>query len=127
MSFLSAHPDERVAPNSHSASYQRAFHAPTPYLNTTISTLRSTVNATHWTAAVLCSAGCSDWYGGSIDPNYNNATFGYGASGGAVATPSSVNSSIHFHDLAIGHFDMDLTKAKNGKATWDELVKGYAA
>lgn len=99
-----------------------AFHPPAPYLNTTISTLHSTVNSTHWTASILCSKGCSDWYGGSIDPNYNNATFGYGASSHAPSAPGDVKSAIKFHDLAIGHFDMDLTKAKNGAAAWTSLT-----
>ncbi|KAJ9138284.1 hypothetical protein NKR19_g7892 [Coniochaeta hoffmannii] len=64
-----------------------AFHPPTPYLNTTLSVLSSSVNATHWSARVLCEKGCSDWYGGAIDPNNNNATFGYGASSHAPTAP----------------------------------------
>lgn len=76
---------------------------------------------------MLCSKGCSDWYGGAIDPNYNNATFGYGASGQLPVTPGSVNSTIRFHDLAIGHFDWDMNKAKNAPGAWDALVRGYGA
>jgi hypothetical protein len=77
----------------------------------------SSVNATHWTATFLCSKGCSDWYGGSIDPSYNNGTFGYAASSQVPVAPGDASSAIKFHDLAIGHFDWDLTKAKNAGAT----------
>jgi len=104
------------------------FHPPAPYLNTTITVFpTSTVNATHWKADFLCSAGCSDWWGGSIDPNNNNATFGYGASSRPIAQPGSVTGSIPFHNVVIDHFDLDLTKAKRGKGDWDALIKGVGA
>jgi len=76
----------------------------------------SSVNTTHWTANFLCAAGCSNWYGGEIDPNFNNATFGFGIS----SLPASGNS-IRFHNVAKGHFDIDLTKAK--RADFDAMTK----
>ncbi|KAK0633992.1 hypothetical protein B0T14DRAFT_508179 [Immersiella caudata] len=101
------------------------FHAPIPYLNTTLSLLpSSSVNATHWKADFICSQGCSDWWGGSIDPNYNNATFGYGASSRPISSPANVTGGIPFHNVVIGHFDFDLTKAKRGVGEWEGLVKG---
>lgn len=75
---------------------------------------------------MLCAEGCSDWYGGAIDPNYNNATFGYGACSQVPAEPANANSSIRFHDLAIGHFDWDMNKAKNAPMAWDALVDAYS-
>ncbi len=93
-----------------------------PYTKTTIAGYKSSsVNTTHWTATFLCSDGCSDWYGGAIDPNHNNATFGYGVSSRPVAQPANINSSISYHNVAKGHFDIDLTKAK--RAEFDALTK----
>ncbi|KAK4442583.1 hypothetical protein QBC34DRAFT_312817 [Podospora aff. communis PSN243] len=101
------------------------FHAPTPYLNTTISLLPSSrVNSTHWKADFICSSGCSDWYGGAIDANHNNATFGYAASSRPVAQPGNVTGPIGFHNVVIGHFDVDMGRVKRGAAAWDSLVKG---
>jgi hypothetical protein len=71
---------------------------------------------------VLCAKGCSDWYGGAIDPTYNNATFGYAASGTVPAAPGDVKTPIRFHDLAIGHFDFDLTKARNEAGVWGKMT-----
>ncbi|KAB5581029.1 hypothetical protein GE09DRAFT_1256171 [Coniochaeta sp. 2T2.1] len=108
-----------------SSRWAKAFHPPTPYPNTTLSLLPSgtTVNATHWTAAILCERGCSDWLGGEVDPNYNNGTFGYGASSHAPTAPADKDSAIRFHDLAIGHFDWDLNKAKNEAGVWGGMTK----
>ncbi len=75
-------------------------------------------------ANFLCAEGCSAWYGGSIDPNNNNATFGWGASSRPIESPSNPNTSIHFHDIAMGHFDIDLTKAK--RADFDTIVKAVS-
>ncbi|KAK5659576.1 hypothetical protein OQA88_778 [Cercophora sp. LCS_1] len=100
------------------------FHPPTPYLNTTIAVLpTSTVNSTHWKADFICSAGCSDWWGGSIDANHNNATYGYAASSRPVSQPANITGPISFHNLVIDHFDMDMAKTKRGKADWDALTK----
>ena len=100
------------------------YHPPTPYHNTTITTYKtSSVNATHWTANFLCSEGCSNWYGGDIDPNNNNATLGHGTSSRPVSQPGNVNSSIPFHNVNKGHFVIDLTKAKRSAADFDALIK----
>lgn len=94
------------------------------YTNTSISVFKtSAANSTHWTADFICWDGCSDWYGGSIDPQNSNATFGYAASSHPVANKGNANSSIPFHDLARAHFDFDLTKAKRSAADFDTLIK----
>lgn len=99
-----------------------AYHAPTPYNGTVTKVYSSSsVNATHWTANLLCS-GCSKWDGGSIDPN-GNATFGWGVSSHAVETPSSSSSPIRFHDIGKDHFELDMSKARLSKTDFDSLVK----
>ncbi|KAJ9144134.1 hypothetical protein NKR23_g6036 [Pleurostoma richardsiae] len=107
------------------ARWATQYHPPLPYANTTLITYStSSVNATHWTASFLCAKGCSNWYGGSIDPKNSNATFGYAASNRPVAVPASTNSSIPYHNIAKGHFDIDLTRAKNAIATFQAASKG---
>jgi cellobiose dehydrogenase (acceptor) len=91
-----------------------------PYANTTIEVFKSSsINATHWQADFVCSKGCSDWYGGEIDPNYNNATLGYSASNLPVETPDH----IPFHTLAYAHFGIDLSTAKHPMGEFDMLLK----
>ncbi|KAB5530381.1 hypothetical protein GE09DRAFT_1252550 [Coniochaeta sp. 2T2.1] len=109
-----------------SSRWAKAFHPPTPYRNTTTSLLpgATSVNATHWSASILCEKGCSDWLGGEIDPNYNNGTFGYAASSVLPAAPADKDGAIRFHDLAIGHFDWDLNRAKNAGGQWEAATRG---
>ncbi len=123
MGHVSHSPSAATAQPAREANARsRQYHPPAPYANTTLAVFQtSSANATHWTANFVCSDGCSSWFGGSIDPNNNNATFGWGASSRPIESPSSPTSPIHFHDVAMGHFDMDLTKAK--RTNFDALVK----
>lgn len=77
---------------------------------------------------MLCAEGCSAWYGGAIGPRDANATFGYGVSSHAPAAPADVASAIGFHDLAYGHFDMNLPRdAANGAASWAALTSSSSS
>jgi len=87
----------------------------------------STTNASHWRLDVLCT-GCSSWSDASgkavnLDPS-GTATFAFGTSGTAPATPASNTSTFGIHN-AKGKWSHDLAGAKN--ANFDALVKAKFA
>src|SRR6187402_1935065 len=94
------------------------YHPPTFYNGTTVSVLKtSSVNATHWTANLLC-AGCSSWVGGSVKSS-GSATFGFGVSNRPVTNPASVDSSFPFHNVGKGHFEVNITDARNSQTEFN--------
>ena len=80
----------------------------------------SSVNATHWTANLLCT-GCSAWVGGSVKST-GSATFGFGVSNHSLGTPASLNTSIPFHNVGKGHFEINITSARNSPSDFAALT-----
>ncbi|KAM7184406.1 cellobiose dehydrogenase [Rhypophila sp. PSN 637] len=79
----------------------------------------STSNSTHWQLDVLCQ-GCSQWSGGSLNPNGQNA-LAWAKANRAVATASSNTSSFSAHD-AKAIFAHDLSQAKIPKGVFDAVA-----
>jgi len=96
------------------------YHPPTLYNGTTVSVLKtSSVNSTYWTANLVCT-GCSTWLGGSVNA-LGSATFGYGVANRTLGNPAMVNSSIPFHNVGRGHFEVNITSARNSQSQFDAL------
>ncbi|KAE8454583.1 hypothetical protein EG329_000206 [Mollisiaceae sp. DMI_Dod_QoI] len=103
-----------------SPRWATAYHPPAPYNGTTVTVIKtSSVNATHWTANLLCT-GCSSWLGGSVN-SMGSATFGFGVSNHPVANPGNANSSIPFHNVNRGHFEVNITNARNSQSDFNTL------
>ncbi|KAK3997436.1 cellobiose dehydrogenase [Cladorrhinum sp. PSN332] len=79
----------------------------------------SNTNATHWQLDVLCR-GCSQWSGGSLNPNGVN-DFAWAKSSAAVNTASSNSSSFQIHN-GRGVFSHDLSAAKIPKGVFDAVA-----
>ncbi|KAL1867141.1 hypothetical protein VTK73DRAFT_4335 [Phialemonium thermophilum] len=109
-----------------SSRWATSHTAPALYNDTKITVFKSSgSNATHWTANFLCCKGCSSWTNGSIDPFNANETFGFAASNMSVAQPSSPSSAIAYHNVNHGHFNLDLTNARNSADQFEMLVKQF--
>ncbi|KAK3331185.1 hypothetical protein B0H66DRAFT_467792, partial [Apodospora peruviana] len=78
----------------------------------------TTSNATHWQLDVLCQ-GCSQWAGGSLNPNGQNA-FAWAKSNRAVSAPANNASSFGSHD-GKAVFAHDLSQAKIPKGVFDAV------
>src|SRR4051812_13519365 len=97
---------------------------PQPYPSATVVVYPSSfVNATHWVANFLCK-GCSQWNGGSLNPQGSNA-LAWAMSPRAVATPANANSTIGIHS-AKDHFSFDLSEAALPAAEFAALVADIA-
>lgn len=83
----------------------------------------TTTNATHWQLDVLCT-GCSQWEGGSLNPNGVN-NLAWAKNTRAVNTASSNTSSFGIHD-GRGVFSHDLSAAKIPKGVFDAVVYGLS-
>ena len=95
---------------------------PGVYAGATYSVLpTTTTNATHWQLDVLCT-GCSQWEGGSLNPNGVN-NLAWAKNTRAVNTASSNTSSFGIHD-GRGVFSHDLSAAKIPKGVFDAVVYG---
>jgi hypothetical protein len=81
----------------------------------------STANATHWQLDVLCK-GCSQWEGGSLNPNGVN-TLAWAKNTRLPNTPSSNTSTFGIHD-ARGTFLLDLSVAKIPQEVFDTIESG---
>lgn len=102
---------------------------PGAYAGASYTVLPSTAtNATHWQLDVLCR-GCSQWTGGSLNPN-GQATFAWAKGSRAVTTPASNTSNFAYHDTH-GSFGHDLAAAKIPQGVFDavayDLSKGEPA
>ncbi|KAK3695648.1 hypothetical protein B0T22DRAFT_508949 [Podospora appendiculata] len=111
-------------PNGDSALVSSRFttghSAPGAYTGATYTILPSTTsNATHWQLNVL-AVGASQWAGGSLDPNGQNA-LAWAKSSKAVTTASSNVSAISAHD-AKAIFAHDFSQAKIPKGVFDALA-----
>jgi len=82
----------------------------------------SNTNATHWQLDVLCR-GCSQWSGGSLNPNGVNSLAWAKGSGGSVSAASSNTSSFQYHD-GRGVVSHDLNAAKIPKGVFDAVAYG---
>ena len=81
----------------------------------------TTTNATHWQLDVLCT-GCSQWDGGSLNPNGVNS-LAWAKNAGTVNSASSNISSFGIHD-GRGVFSHDLSVAKIPQGIFDALAYG---
>lgn len=81
----------------------------------------SNANATHWQLDVLCR-GCSQWSGGSLNPNGVNS-LAWAKGTGAVSAASSNTSSFQYHD-GRGVVSHDLNAAKIPKGVFDAVAYG---
>ncbi|KAK4160802.1 cellobiose dehydrogenase [Cladorrhinum sp. PSN259] len=111
-------------PNGKSAVVSSRFAnsrtLPSVYTGATYAVLpTSTTNATHWQLDVLCR-GCSQWSGGSLNPNGVNS-FAWAKSSAAVGTASSNTSSFQIHD-GRGVVSHDLSVAKIPKGVFDAVA-----
>ncbi|KAH6676779.1 hypothetical protein B0J14DRAFT_586295 [Halenospora varia] len=98
-----------------------AFHPPEIYADAEITLLKSSsINSTHWTANWVCT-GCSSWEGGELKA-LGNIPLGWGMSNRPVRDPASVNSSIPFHNVGMGHFEVNITNARNSEAYFAALT-----
>ncbi|KAG4436248.1 hypothetical protein IFR05_008267 [Cadophora sp. M221] len=96
------------------------YHPPGLYNGTSVVVSKSSsVNATHWTANLLVNGG-SSWYGGSVKSS-GSVTFGWGLSSRPLANPASVDSSIGFHNVGKGHFEIDITAARNSPSDFESI------
>jgi hypothetical protein len=101
-----------------------AYHPPALYNGTTAKVLKtSTVNATHWKADVVC-CGCSSWFGGAASvPAMGDTFFGYGVSNLSIANPASPSTNIGFHNVGKGHWELNITGARNSARDFMKLTK----
>ncbi|PVH78193.1 iron reductase domain protein [Cadophora sp. DSE1049] len=96
------------------------YHPPALYNGTSVVVSKtSSVNATHWTANLLVSGG-SSWYGGTVKSS-GSVTFGWGVSNRPLGNPASVDSSIGFHNVGKGHFEVDITAARNSPSDFESI------
>ncbi|KAH8752456.1 hypothetical protein F5882DRAFT_268324, partial [Hyaloscypha sp. PMI_1271] len=97
-----------------SPRWATAYHPPALYNGTIAKVLKtSTVNATHWKADVVC-CGCSSWFGGAASvPAMGDTFFGYAVSNLSIADPASPSTSIGFHNVVKGHWEFNITDARN--------------
>ncbi|KAK4224892.1 hypothetical protein QBC38DRAFT_547261 [Podospora fimiseda] len=111
-------------PNGKSAIVSSRFATsrtlPAVYTGATYSILpTSNTNTTHWQLDVLCR-GCSQWSGGSLDPNGINS-LAWAKSSAAPNTANSNTSSFGIHD-GRGTFAHDLSAAKIPKGVFDAVA-----
>ncbi|KAF8858824.1 CBD9-like protein [Acephala macrosclerotiorum] len=96
------------------------YHPPASYNGTSVTLYKSSsVNAIHWKATFLC-AGCAAWEGTSVKA-MESAAFGWGVSNHTLANPASANTSIPFHNVGKGHFEMNITSARNIQSEFETL------
>ncbi|KXX75414.1 Cellobiose dehydrogenase [Madurella mycetomatis] len=111
-------------PNGDSAVVSSRFATrralPGAYAGATYAVLpTTTTNATHWQLDVLCR-GCSQWEGGSLDPNGVN-NLAWARSAQTVNTPSSNTSSFGIHE-GRGVFRHDFSAAKIPQGVFDAVI-----
>lgn len=96
------------------------YHPPDLYNGTSVTVSKtSSVNTTHWTAHLLIIGG-SSWYGGETKAS-GSATFGWGVSNRPLGNTASVDSSIPFHNVGKGHFEVNITAARNSPSEFESL------
>jgi hypothetical protein len=100
-----------------------AYHPPALYNGSIAKILKtSTVNATHWKADVVC-CGCSSWFGGAASvPAMGDTFFGYAVSNLSIADPASPSTSIGFHNVVKGHWEFNITDARNSAGDFSKLT-----
>ncbi|KUJ09458.1 CBD9-like protein [Mollisia scopiformis] len=97
-----------------------AYHPPDLYNGTTVTVFNtSTVNATHWKANILVSGG-SSWLGGSVKA-FGSIPLGWAVSSLPLAAPATINSGIRYHNVGKGHFEVNMTNARNTQSAFDAL------
>ncbi|KAK3372123.1 hypothetical protein B0H63DRAFT_439249 [Podospora didyma] len=103
-----------------SSRFTTGHSTPGAYAGATYTVLPSTTaNATHWELDVLCR-GCSQWSGGSLDPNGVNA-LAWAKSSKAVTAASNNASAFSIHD-AKAVFAHDFSAAKIPQGVFDALA-----
>jgi hypothetical protein len=105
------------------ADNHSAYHPPAAYNGTTTTVLKtSTVNATHWKADIVCT-GCSAWFGGAASiPALGSTVFGYGVSNHSLGNPALLSTSIPYHNVAKGHWELNITAARNSASDFTKLT-----
>ncbi|KAK0612603.1 hypothetical protein B0T17DRAFT_564931, partial [Bombardia bombarda] len=102
-----------------SSRFTTGHSAPTPYTGATYSVLpSSSSNATHWQLDVLCT-GCSQWQGGSLNPNGTNG-LAWAKAAKDVTSPASNTSAFSIHD-AKAVFAHDFSQARIPKGVFDAV------
>jgi len=97
------------------------YALPLAYDGATVTVLKSSVASDGgWTASFICT-GCSEWSGGSLDPNAENE-FAWAFSTRSPFTPESADSIFPYHTDK-DHFSVDLSKAKVSDKEWAALVE----
>ncbi|KAN0108612.1 iron reductase domain protein [Hyaloscypha variabilis] len=106
-----------------SPRWATAYHPPAAYNGTTTTVLKtSTVNATHWKADIVCT-GCSAWFGGAASiPALGSTVFGYGVSNHSLGNPALLSTSIPYHNVAKGHWELNITAARNSASDFTKLT-----
>ncbi|KAK4200100.1 hypothetical protein QBC40DRAFT_73364 [Triangularia verruculosa] len=103
-----------------SSRWSTGRNVPGAYAGATYTVLPSTkTNETHWQLDVLCR-GCSEWAGGSLDPNGVN-TLAWAKNTRGVNTATSNTSSFGIHD-GRGAWSHDFTQAKIPKGVFDAVA-----
>ncbi|KAK4171326.1 hypothetical protein QBC36DRAFT_367173, partial [Triangularia setosa] len=119
---MAANPLTVAWPNGNTAvvSSRWSTIVPGAYTGATYTVLPSTnTNETHWQLDVLCR-GCSEWAGGSLDPNGVN-TLAWAKNTRIVNTASSNTSSFGIHD-ARGAWSHDFSQARIPKGVFDAVA-----
>ncbi|KAK0723637.1 hypothetical protein B0T21DRAFT_385867 [Apiosordaria backusii] len=109
-------------PNGNTAvvSSRWSTNVPGAYAGATYTVLPSTTtNETHWQLDVLCR-GCSEWAGGSLDPNGAN-TLAWAKNTRVVNTATSNTSSFGIHD-GRGAWSHDFSQARIPKGVFDAVA-----
>ncbi|KAK1834441.1 cellobiose dehydrogenase [Podospora conica] len=96
---------------------------PAAYPQATYKTLRSSRNATHWSAEVACT-GCSRWTGKQLTEMQQFAWASCNRRPG-VAQPGNANSGFDYH-TDVGYWPVQLSGARNAAGVFQGYVKAAA-
>lgn len=103
-----------------SSRWSTGRNVPGAYAGATYTVLPTTnTNETHWQLDVLCR-GCSEWAGGSLDPNGVN-TLAWAKNARVVNTATSNTSSFGIHD-GRGAWSHDFSQARIPKGVFDAVA-----